>query len=289
MPRCRSARASLTVAVAAASSLLGGAVLAQTALPLEPGARSGQSVTPAFEGWYPNPDGSFDLLLGYYNRNQTEVLDIPIGPNNRIEPGGPDQGQPTHFLARRQWGVFTVNVPKDFGNKRLTWTIVANGQAISVPMGVIKDYKVEPLEDAAMGNTPPVLRFQPGGPTHTGPPRGITTSLSATLPEPLVLTVWATDKPAKRAGPPPPGPHAPDLAIVWSMFRGPGQVTFANAKPDINKADGKTTTTATFSAPGEYVLRVQANDSSGDGGTGFQCCWTNALIKVTVRPGPSGQ
>jgi len=280
---------SLTVAVAAASSLLDGSGHAQTALPLEPGARSGQSVTPAFEGWYPNPDGSFDLLVGYYNRNQTQVLDIPIGPNNQIEPGGPDQGQPTHFLAHRQWGVFTVNVPKDFGNKKLTWTIAANGQALSVPLGVIKDYKVEPLEDAAMGNTPPVLRFLPGGPTHTGPPRGITTSLSTTLPETLVLTVWATDKPAKRAGPPPPGPHAPDLAIVWSMFRGPGQVTFANDKPDINKADGKTTTTATFSAPGEYVLRVQANDSSGDGGTGFQCCWTNALIKVTVRPGPSGQ
>ena len=289
MSRCRSVLVSLTVAVAAASSLLDGSGHAQTALPLEPGARSGQSVTPAFEGWYPNPDGSFDLLVGYYNRNQTQVLDIPIGPNNQIEPGGPDQGQPTHFLAHRQWGVFTVNVPKDFGNKKLTWTIAANGQAMSVPLGVIKDYKVEPLEDAAMGNTPPVLRFQPGGPTHTGPPRGITTSLSTTLPEPLVLTVWATDKPAKRAGPPPPGPHAPDLAIVWSTFRGPGQVTFANAKPDINKADGKTTTTATFSAPGEYVLRVQANDSSGDGGTGFQCCWTNALIKVTVRPGPSGQ
>ena len=289
MSRCRSALVSLTVAVAAASSLLDGSGHAQTALPLEPGARSGQSVTPAFEGWYPNPDGSFDLLVGYYNRNQTQVLDIPIGPNNQIEPGGPDQGQPTHFLAHRQWGVFTVNVPKDFGNKKLTWTIAANGQALSVPLGVIKDYKVEPLEDAAMGNTPPVLRFLPGGPTHTGPPRGITTSLSTTLPEPLVLTVWATDKPAKRAGPPPPGPHAPDLAIVWSMFRGPGQVTFANDKPDINKADGKTTTTATFSAPGEYVLRVQANDSSGDGGTGFQCCWTNSLIKVTVRPGPSGQ
>jgi len=105
----------------------------------------------------------------------------------------------------------------------------------------------------------------------------------------LTLTVWATDKPAKRAGPPPPGPHAPDLAIVWSLFRGPGQVTFANARPDIDKADGKATTTATFSAPGEYVLRAQANDSSGDGGTGFQCCWTNALIKVTVRQGPSGQ
>jgi len=246
----------------------------------------GSSVTGAYEGWYRNKDGSVSLLVGYFNRNTKQELDIPIGPNNRIEPGGPDMGQPTHFGTGRGWGVFSIAVPKDFGNKKLTWTIVANGQAMSVPIGIIKDYKVEPLEDAAMGNTPPVVRFQPGGPTHTGPPRGITTSLSATLPEPLPLTVWATDKPAKRKGPPPPGPHAPDLAIVWSMFRGPGAVTFANTKPDIDKADGKATTTATFSAPGEYVLRLQANDSSGDGGSGFQCCWTNALIKITVKGVP---
>src|SRR6267378_2856914 len=186
-------------------------------LPMEPLHESGQNVTAAYEGWFKNPDGGISLLFGYFNRNVKEDLDIPIGPNNRIEPGGPDQGQPTHFLTRRQWGIFTVTVPRDFGSKKLTWTLMANGMTTSIPMGVIKDYKVEPLEDAAMGNTPPVLRFQPGGPTHTGPPRGITTSLTTTLPEPLVLTVWATDKPAKRAGPPPPGPHAPDLAIVWSM------------------------------------------------------------------------
>jgi len=283
MSCCRTLLAGVAVAGVAAGSLLAGAGQTQTPLPLEPGARSGQSVTPAFEGWYPNADGSFDLLLGYYNRNDAQVLDIPIGPNNRIEPGGPDQGQPTHFLPHRQYGVFTVTVPKDFGNKKLTWTIVANGQAMSIPIGVIKDYKVEPLEDAAMGNTPPVVRFQLGGPAHTGPPRGITTSMSATLSEPLALTVWATDKPAKRAGPPPPGPHAPDLALSWSTFRGPGNVAFANPKPDIDKADGKSTTTATFSAPGDYFLRLQANDSSGDGGSGFQCCWTNALVKVSVK------
>src|SRR5437867_6342580 len=156
MSRCRSALASLTVAVAALTSLPGGVGRAQTVLPLEPGARSGQSVTPAFEGWYPNPDGSFDLLLGYYNRNQTEVLDIPVGPNNRIEPGGPDQGQPTYFLARRQWGVFTVNVPKDFGDKRLTWAITANGQTTSVPMHLNPLWVVEPLKDSGIGNTPPI-------------------------------------------------------------------------------------------------------------------------------------
>jgi hypothetical protein len=48
-------------------------------------------------------------------------------------------------------------------------------------------------------------------------------------------------------------------------------------------AGGKTTTTATFSRAGEYMLRVQGNDSSGEGGGGFQCCWTNAYVKVTVK------
>jgi hypothetical protein len=281
--RCRALLSGLAVVAVAAGSLIDGAGQTQTVLPMEPGARSGQSVTPAFEGWYPNADGSFDLLLGYYNRNDAQVLDIPIGPNNRIEPGGPDQGQPTHFLAHRQYGVFTITIPKDFGTKKLTWTIVANGQAMSVPIGIIKDYKVEPLEDAAMGNTPPVVRFQAGGPTHTGPPRGVTTALSATVSAPLALPVWATDKPAKRAGPPTPGAHAPDLSLSWSVFRGPGAVSFENARPEINKADGRSATTATFSAPGEYILRLQANDSSGDGGSGFQCCWTNALVKVTVK------
>jgi hypothetical protein len=47
---------------------------------------------------------------------------------------------------------------------------------------------------------------------------------------------------------------------------------------------GPMSTTASFSEPGEYVLLVQANDWTGKGGTGFQCCWTNAQVKVTVTP-----
>src|ERR1035441_994135 len=70
-------------------------------LPPEPARDSGSSITGAFEGWFKNPDGSFSLLLGYYNRNRKQEVDIPIGPNNRIEPGGPDRGQPTHFMPGR--------------------------------------------------------------------------------------------------------------------------------------------------------------------------------------------
>src|SRR3989449_8653825 len=100
------ARANLAVAVAIAISAL------PRQLPLEPAKDSGQSITGAFEGWYANADGSFTLLVGYFNRNQKEILDIPVGPNNRIEPGGPDQGHPTHFLPRRQGERLTSPAPK---------------------------------------------------------------------------------------------------------------------------------------------------------------------------------
>jgi hypothetical protein len=255
--------------------------LSQSELPLEPFRDSGASVTGALEGWYQNNDGSYSLLVGYFNRNQKQILDIPVGPNNHIDPGGPDQGQPTHFLTRRNWGVFTIRVPKDFGNKRLIWTITANGQTTTVPLHIDPLWIVSPFEDAGVGNTPPVIRFQPGGKAFTGPPTGIAQSLMARVNDALDLTVWVSDDgkipPESR---PRPGPPA---NISWSLFRGPGSVTFENPRPTVGD-DGKASTTARFSGPGEYIIRAQSNDASGDGGGGFQCCWTNVHIKVTVTP-----
>ena len=68
------------------------------------------------------------MIFGYFNRNWEEELAIPPGPDNTIEPGGPDRGQPTFFLPRRQGWVFRVRVPKDFGKQVITWTITANGK-----------------------------------------------------------------------------------------------------------------------------------------------------------------
>src|ERR1700730_13091599 len=80
--------------LSAAVLLVGGMLASAQSLPNEPRRGSGASVSPAFEGWFRNPDGTFSLLVGYYNRNQTQELDVPIGPNNKIEPGMPDRGQP---------------------------------------------------------------------------------------------------------------------------------------------------------------------------------------------------
>jgi hypothetical protein len=260
-------------------------------LPLEPPHDSGQSVTGAFEGWFKNPDGSFSLLLGYYNRNLKQPLDIPVGPNNRIEPGGPDRGQPTRFLPNRQWGMFTVTVPKDFGDQKLTWTINVNGMPTVIPMSLNSLWEVSPFVDAT-GNTPPFIGFSEKGPFSQGP-RPITTSLRTLVGVPLALTVWVADD-AKQ---PPIAPRfkLPPVSVSWSKFRGPGDVTFSKDRPAAEPSEfsapantvfhGKATTNATFNQPGEYILSVVANDSSGPGGGGFQCCWTNAQVNVSVAAG----
>ncbi len=268
-----------------AAIVLAGAAGAEAQLPLEPLHNSGQSVTAAFEGWFSNPDGTYSILFGYYNRNQKEELDIPIGADNRIEPGGPDRGQPTHFLPGRQWGLFTITVPKDFGSQKLTWTLTANGQTTAVPGDLNPLWEVEPFKDAT-GNTPPTLRFESGASVQG--PRPVTVPLTATPGSALNLTVFATDD-AKLV----PGmdkPKAPPVSMTWSKYRGPGSVTFGNAKAPVEKTgedesgfSGKATTTATFSEPGEYILYLVANDWTGPGGRGFQCCWTNAFVKVSVK------
>src|SRR5438105_4759043 len=222
-------------------------------LPIEPIHDIGQSVTGAYEGWFQNPDGTYSLLVGYFNRNQKQTLEIPVGADNKIQPGGPDRGQPTYFMPRRQWGVFTITVPKDFGDKKLTWTITANGKTTSIPMSLNPLFVVEPYKDSGIGNTPPVVKFESGGMAFTGPPRGFAKTFTVKSIDSLPLTVWATDD-GKQ--PPEARPRqGPPAIISWSKFRGPGSVTFENARPTVDPNDGKTSTTAKFSAPGEYILR----------------------------------
>jgi hypothetical protein len=264
-------------------------------LPLSLGLREkGSSLTGALEGWYHDKDGSIRVLVGYMNRNTKQEFDIPVGPNNRIEPGGPDQGQPTHFQSGRQWGVFTVKLPKDFGDKKLSWTLVANGFTNTITLHTKPEYIIEPFEDAASKNTPPSIKFEQGGKAFAGPPSTIAANLSATAGKPLTIDAWVTDEgPKVNAMPAIAGFDPPPPGVKWSVFRAPGAaagapgsavnaVTFDPPNPKIDKTTGKVTANATFATPGEYILRMQANDSTGEGGGGFQCCWTNTHVKVNV-------
>jgi hypothetical protein len=103
----------------------------------------GQHVEPAYEGWRPMPDGSFNLMFGYMNENWEEQPNADIGENNSFSPGDPDRGQPTHFLPRRNRFTFEVNVPANWGDRELVWTLSVNGVERKAYATLKSDYLVD--------------------------------------------------------------------------------------------------------------------------------------------------
>ena len=210
-------------------SLAGGLVLsAQIQLPSAPPRQFGASVTGAYEGWFDNPDGTHSFLVGYYNRNTAQALDIPIGPNNRIEPGGPDMGQPTHFLPGRHTGMFVITAPKEFTKEqRYTWTLTVNGVTNSIPFKLLTDYNISPFSGLEINNAPPAVRlFDEKAPPIQGPIASAAKAVArtATVSAGLSIPLWANDDAKYSTGTGAPLRAArPPVAIVFSKYRGPGE------------------------------------------------------------------
>jgi hypothetical protein len=261
---------------------------------------SGQSVVPVYEGWERNPDGSFNMVFGYFNRNYEEEVDIPVGPDNRIEPGVPDQSQPAHFYPRRQEFVFKVRVPADFGDKDLVWTLNSRGKTEKAFGTLVPLYELANLVYLENRKGAGALTF----PEEPNTPPTIemvgSSRRSVAVGEPLSLSVDVADdgypKPLVRKTPkdpnrPPSGDFARQaspatqavvkldpgvrLGVTWVLYRGgPGNVTFDPTRSAAVKAPapgapgaevapvkGRATTTVTFGQAGEYVLRAYADDS----------------------------
>ncbi len=242
----------------------------------------GEPVYPVFEGWYRNPDGTATILLGFFNQNLEQTVDLPVGELNRFSPGPEDRGQPTHFPPGRSWGVMTIQVPGDFDGG-LTWTLTGNDQPASAPFHLEAPYYVEPLKDAANNNEPPTIWFPQGGDRFTGPPVGTAHTITARVGAPVELTVWLSDVTPDTHVRESPFRRRPPMHLRWSVLRGPGAVEFTDPEHEFAETTEQTaTTTATFHAPGEYWLRAEALDTTGEGGGGFQCCWTSAIVQATV-------
>ncbi len=164
----------------------------------------GQNVSPAFEGWEKNDDGSFNMMFGYMNRNWEEEVDVPLGPDNNLSPGLPDQGQPTHFLPRRNRFIFKVRVPNDWGKKELVWTLTTRGKTERA-FGTLRedslvDNLVQASEQGAIGagiSSPEIRANQPPTLTLDGGDR------RAQAGQPLTLIAFAKDDgvPRPRFGP----------------------------------------------------------------------------------------
>ena len=247
---------------------------------------TGQEVVPAYEGWERNPDGSFNLVFGTMNRNWDEALDIPIGPHNSVEPGGPDQGQPTHFLPRRNRFLFRVHVPADFGDQERVWTLTSpNGETKKAYASLHPDYFIDdvilqrnsgaPTADWLLTNEAPRLEVL-GGKART-----------VAVGEPLTLTAVATDDGVPEWFQLPPRPThvttfgARGLRVAWFVYRGAGSEAafepeqfqvWEDRRVGANSPwgpgwgapplppDDRWVVQATFNEPGTYVVRCLAHD-----------------------------
>jgi hypothetical protein len=267
-------------------------VLAAIAGPHAQKPTAGLNIAPVYEGWEQNADGSFGLIFGYFNRNWNERIDVPVGVGNSIDPGGPDHGQPTHFLPRRNQFVFRVRVPKDFGSRELVWTLTSNGRTEKAYATLKPDYVVDATVMAA--------NFGAGGQTGTVPDlvgnvgpvlevKGERTR-RVKVGEPISLTAIASDDGKPRVRPMQqflgglrtvPN-SATGLRLTWFKYRGAGEVTFdppqfsawEETRDGANSpwATGWRTppvppgntweTRASFKTPGEYVLRCLAHDGA---------------------------
>ncbi len=275
----------------------------------------GQSVSPAFEGWWQNEDGTYSLFFGYMNSNWEEELDVPIGPDNNIEPGGPDRGQPTHFYPRRNLFLFTVDMPADIGDQEVVWTLTTKGKTERAYGSLRTDYLLDPqtigtemganfggVIDEWRDNKFPTLDLAVDQPRRVR------------VGEPLRLVAFASDDgipsgtyepPAVEPGKPHPAYRAPrqivpgnppGLRFAWIVYRGdaakvrfyPEQLkmwqdtrVYANSPWSFPylippvPEDGRWETAVTFDEPGTYVLRAMAGDSA---------LTTNRNFMITVTP-----
>ena len=283
---------------------------AQNPRPLAPMPPDGLYVAPIFEGWYQNPDGSVTMSFGYFNPNTTGVVEIPVGPDNFVEPKEFNGRQPTIFTTppppergggdgaggggrgprrERQRGVFTVTVPPNYKGD-VVWTLRYNGVTSSVPAST-KTTAYGLRWPMAMGSVPPTLRFSANGQAGRGPGGIDAPAMQARVGVPLPLTIWIHDDSDRVTDPTPVrergAANAPAMNVNWAKHSGPvgGAIKFNPARDPIKELQGTSSTTATFERPGEYVIRVTADNFGRlDTSSGNQCCWTNGYIKVTVAP-----
>ena len=247
---------------------------------------TGQTIQPVFEGWAHNQDGSYEMRFGYVNRNYVEELQVPVGPDNRMTPGGPDRGQPTFFYPRVNRRMFSVTVPADWGDKELVWQVTVRDQTYRAVGWLQAEWEIAANPGARF------LASTEGQAANQAPTLVVDAARTTPLPGTLTMTATVSDdglpEPRERGrgggrGTLPTFEEIPDgptlpinlpqlqsasrsrptrvtverVNVTWTQWRGPTGVTLeSEGEPE----DGVATVTATFETPGDYVFRVRASD-----------------------------
>jgi hypothetical protein len=271
---------------------------------LRPAPGAGTPVIPFMEGWYGNEDGSVTVSFGYQNRNRDPVL-IPVGENNRIEPEGLGEIQPEFFLPGRHHGVFAVTLPAAMDGTTVWWHLISEGEELKVPGERGSTAYELDRNPRPQGSVQPLIGFSESGP-HVGGPEGIVSEriLQTSTNQPVILEVWTND-PSKHDPKDPRYARPLDTRVSWYKHQGPGEVNFIahesmpfldtrpasplsrRAPPQhavaVKESVGPAQVTASFSQPGEYLIRARLDNwNASDSDALDQCCWSNAYQRVRV-------
>ena len=271
--------------------------------PLATRGASGESVAPFFNGWIRNYDDSVTLIFGFANQNREEVTDIPIGPNNRLEPNEYDGGQPTHFpvyqrrgfVGIQERGAFAVVLPAEEAETEVTWTLTSGGQTWTVPGRTTSSAYEMSNGERAQGSLKPAIRFSLDGAESTSVQGIYATPMSTTVGEPVTLSAYVQDR-GNRGAYPENKIMLYQVGTEWLLHQGPEGAVLEFSNPVITGRDRareagesasgdwtEVTTQATFSEPGDYVIRLRVdNFLAADSKFDNVCCWSNAYVPVTV-------
>ena len=264
---------------------------------------TGDIVAPMFNGWFQNADGSVTYMFGFANKNREEIVDIPLGPNNRLEPAEYDGAQPTHFpvyqrrgfVGIQERGAFAVTVPS--ADTEVVWHLTHAGHTYSVPGRATSTAYELSRAPAATGSLRPAIRFDLNGKESTDSEGVYARRVTAEVGKPVTLTAYAQDR-GEREGYDLESLTFP-LGTEWILHQGPSIPEFVPEKitgseraeggegGEGSLQDGWTLvqTQATFYEPGEYVVRLRVdNFEAPDSQFDNVCCWSNAFVPVTVKP-----
>jgi len=232
--------------------------------PLAARKASGDMIIPVFNGWIGNEDGSVTMLFGFANRNREEIVDIPLGPNNFLEPAQFDGMQPTHFpiydrggfVGINERGAFAVTVPADMAGTEVVWTLKYAGYENSVPGRATSTTYEMSAGERAYGTLAPAIRFEKDGPESISRVGIMAERVAASVGNPVTLSVFVQD-PANRSNYP---------ALISGSDR-------AEEGNDEAGADDWThvQTQATFWEPGDYVVRLRVDNFSAPASQFHMC------------------
>lgn len=252
---------------------------------------TGDIASPAFEGWWPNDDGSFKLFFGYMNSNWQEEFDIPIGQDNYFsitEEGGlddltleaydfsvADQGQPTHFYPRRNPFLFMIDVPADFDTDEMVWTLKTKNHTARAYGSLKPDYRIDPqvistevggsfgsLDDRLRTNIPPDIRLE--GESFRTVRVGQPLNLAVTAHDPDNLPerrggIGANPEQVYRTPSAIVVMSGPGLRFSWTVYRGPASAATFEPTQFKTYTDSRAYANSPWSPP--YVIPEVPEDN----------------------------